>query len=459
MQQTTIAVVGSGISGLSAAWLLRDRYRVTLFESDERLGGHTNTIDVDVDGKRFGVDTGFLVFNERTYPNLIALFDLIGVPSVTSEMSFSVCIEQPRLEWAGTSIASLFAQKRNLMRPRFWGMLADIARFNREAPRFVDPDPARPMDLGCYLERGRYGAAFRDWYLLPMAAAIWSCPVDSMPAFPVASFIRFFVNHGLLQVTKRPRWMTVTGGGREYVRRLRRDLTDVRVSTPVTRVRRLPDGVEVTGGGRLERFDQVVLACHSDEAVAMLADASDAESELLGAVRYQPNVAWLHTDVSFLPRSHAAWAAWNYAGSGGNGAGAGSTAGTLDASASVSVTYLINRLQPLPTATPVMVTLNPHRAVDPAHVVRRIEYAHPMLDAPALAAQQRLPAIQGSNRTWYCGAWTGYGFHEDGLKSALVIAAGLGVHAPWTAAGSPAPRPSGLATGTAAERPAVATAG
>lgn len=458
MQQTTIAVVGSGISGLAAAWLLRDRYRVTLFEGGDRAGGHTNTIDVDVDGLRFPVDTGFLVFNERTYPNLIALFDLVGVPSVTSDMSFSVCIEQPRLEWAGTSVVSLFAQKRNLLRPRFWGMLADIARFNREAPGFVDPDPAHPMDLGTFLDRGGYGRAFRDWYLLPMAAAIWSCPVEAMRAFPVASFIRFFVNHGLLQVTRRPRWMTVTGGGREYVRRLCADLQDVRLSTPVSSVRRLQDGVELTAGGRTERFDQVVFACHSDQALAALADPSAAETELLGAVRYQPNVAWLHTDASFLPSSRVAWAAWNYAGSGSGGRPPAEAAPVApsEAGSSVSVTYLINRLQPLPTATPVMVTLNPHRAVDGAQVIRRIEYAHPMLDAPALEAQQRLPSIQGANRTWYCGAWTGYGFHEDGLKSALVVAAGLGVQAPWAPAGGLGMQSVSASVG-AAERPAVAT--
>jgi len=464
VQQTTIAVVGSGISGLATAWLLRDRFRVTLFEGGDRPGGHTNTIDVDVDGLRFPVDTGFLVFNERTYPNLIALFDLLGVPSTTSEMSFSVCIEQPRIEWAGTSIASLFAQKRNLLRPRFLRMLADIARFNREAPGFVDPDPAQPMDLGTFLERGRYGSAFRDWYLLPMAAAIWSCPVDTMRAFPVASFIRFFVNHGLLQVTRRPRWMTVTGGGREYVRRLCEDLSDVRLSTPVTAVRRDPDGVEITAAGRVERFDQVVFACHSDQALALLADPTREESSLLGAVRYQPNVAWLHTDASFLPRSRVAWAAWNYAGTGAAGiADAGVPApgrqDTHEASAgSVSVTYLINRLQRLPTQTPVMVTLNPHRPVDPAQVIRRIDYAHPMLDAPALAAQQRLPSIQGANRSWYCGAWTGYGFHEDGLKSALVVAAGLGVEAPWSPSSGGVPQPAPAARASSATRPAVASA-
>jgi predicted NAD/FAD-binding protein len=459
VQQATIAVVGSGISGLATGWLLRDRYRVTVFEAGDRPGGHTNTVDVDVDGRRFPVDTGFLVFNERTYPNLIALFDLLGVASTTSDMSFSVRIEQPRIEWAGTSIASLFAQKRNLLRPRFLRMLADIARFNREAPGFVDPDPAQPMDLGTYLQRGRYGSAFRDWYLLPMAAAIWSCPVDAMRAFPVASFIRFFVNHGLLQVTRRPRWMTVTGGGREYVRRLCEDLADLRLSTPVTAVRRHGDGVEVVTAGQAERFDQVVFACHSDEALALLSDPSHEESALLGAVRYQPNVAWLHTDDSFLPRSRVAWAAWNYAGTGAVAGAAAPVPQPRDTSSacagSVSVTYLINRLQPLPTRTPVLVTLNPHRPVDPARVIRRIEYAHPMLDAPALAAQQRLPALQGANRTWYCGAWTGYGFHEDGLKSALAVAEGLGVEVPWRPSRQGAPQQAPASGAPTAAQPAV----
>jgi len=462
VQQTNIAVVGSGISGLATAWLLREQYRVTVFEGADRPGGHTNTIDVDVEGQRFPVDTGFLVFNERTYPDLIALFDLLGVASTTSDMSFSVCIEQPRIEWAGTSIASLFAQKRNLLRPRFLGMLADIARFNREGPRFVEPDPAHPMDLGTYLQRGRYGSAFRDWYLLPMAAAIWSCPVDAMRAFPVASFIRFFVNHGLLQVTRRPRWMTVTGGGREYVRRLCNDLPDLRLSAPVTDVRRRGDRVELTAAGRVERFDQVVFACHSDQALALLSDPSPEESSLLGAVRYQPNVAWLHTDESFLPRSRVAWAAWNYTGTGAAAGTAAPVPAPREApsadTGSVSVTYLINRLQPLPVRTPVLVTLNPHRPVDPARVIRRIEYAHPMLDAPALAAQQRLPAVQGANRTWYCGAWTGYGFHEDGLRSALTVAEGLGVEAPWRPSRQGLGRQMPGTVAPAAVQPAVASA-
>jgi len=451
LQQRSIAVVGSGISGLAAAWLLRERYQVTLFEAGASAGGHTNTVDIELDGIRAPVDTGFLVFNERTYPNLIAMFEHLGVASVTSEMSFSVRVDQQGLEWAGTSIASLFAQKRNLVSPRFWRMLADIARFNRSAPTFVEADGAVPVSLGEFLDRGRYSRAFCDWYLLPMAAAIWSCPVDAMRGFPAACFIRFFVNHGLLQVTRRPRWMTVTGGGREYVRRLLADLSDVRLSTPVTGVRRFADGVELSAGGRVERFDQVILATHSDQSLAMLSDATTDECAVLGAVRYQPNEAWLHTDQRFLPVARSAWAAWNYCGPGAPAAD-GSTG-----SGAVSVTYLINRLQPLPMRTPVMVTLNPHRPVTPAQVIRKIDYAHPVFDASALAAQQRLPALQGINRTWYCGAWTGYGFHEDGLKSAVSVAGHLGVQVPWSVPGAGTRAPiAPVSDLAAATRPATA---
>jgi predicted NAD/FAD-binding protein len=312
MNRTRVAVVGAGISGLAAAWLLRARHEVTLYEAEDRLGGHAHTVDIDCDGIRHPVDTGFLVFNDRTYPHLVGLFRHLDVPVAASDMSFSVQVEAERLEWAGTSLATLFAQKRNLVNRKFWRMLGDILRFNRDAPRQLARRTLGERTVGEFLERGRYSAAFADWYLLPMAAAIWSCPVAAMREFPVASFVRFFDNHGLLGIANRPRWMTVRGGAREYVRRMAADLPDVRLACPVARITRDAHGVSVASACGVERYDQVVLAAHSDQALAMLGDAGDAERQVLGAVRYQPNEAILHTDASFLPRRREAWAAWNY---------------------------------------------------------------------------------------------------------------------------------------------------
>ncbi|MBL8397257.1 MAG: FAD-dependent oxidoreductase [Candidatus Accumulibacter sp.] len=416
-----IAIIGAGISGLASAWLLGRMHQVTLFEAGESLGGHTNTIDVTLDGQTHPVDTGFLVFNERTYPNLIALFALLGVDSVETEMSFAVSLENPDLEWAGSNLATIFGQKRNLLRRPFWRMLSDILRFNRESTAWLATHPDSQCRLRDFLDAGRYSAAFSDWYLLPMAAAIWSCPTGQMRDMPLATFIRFCQNHGLLQVFDRPMWRTVRGGGREYVRKIAAQLDDVRLQCPVHALTRVENGLRVTHAGGSGHFDQVVLACHSDQALAILGDtASPAHRRILSAIRYQPNRAVLHTDPTLLPRDRKLWSAWNYfAGQGNPG------------DQPVGVSYLINKLQPLPFKTPVVVTLNPAREPDPSQVLAEFDYAHPIFDAAAIAAQQQLAEAQGEGGIWLAGAWSSYGFHEDGLKSALRVANGLGVYAPW----------------------------
>jgi predicted NAD/FAD-binding protein len=411
-----IAIIGSGIAGLGSAHLLaRQGYSVTLFEASDYLGGHTHTVDVTLEGITAPVDTGFLVFNDRTYPLLIALLAELGVPATESEMSFSVRIDEAGLEWAGTDLASLFAQPGNALRPAFWRMLVDILRFNRRTTALLEADAIPDLPLGRFLDAGGYSRGFRDWYLLPMAAAIWSAPRRAILDFPLYSFIHFCHNHGLLQISDRPRWRTVIGGGRAYVERIAAGLSDIRLNTPVLSVRRRPFGVELaTAGGNVE-FDQVVLACHSDQALRLLADPSPEESRLLGAVPYQSNDVLLHTDARLLPRSRRAWSAWNYL-AGSDRAG----------ERPVAVSYLINKLQPLPFSTPVIVSLNPPFEPDPALVLRRFEYAHPIFDARATAAQDAIVRLQGQRNTWFAGAWLGYGFHEDGLRSAHHVAEALG---------------------------------
>ncbi len=424
-----IAVVGAGISGLASAWLLSREHEVTLFEAGSYLGGHTNTVDVTLEGKTHPVDTGFLVFNERTYPNLIAMFALLGVESVETEMSFAVSLENPDLEWAGSNLATVFGQKRNLVRRSFWSMLSDILRFNRESVAWLASHPDNQRSLRDFLREGRYSDAFADWYLLPMAAAIWSCPTGQMLDTPLSTFVRFCQNHGLLQIFDRPTWRTVQGGGREYVKKISALLDDIRLACPVHSVRREADGLRVTHAAGSEMFDQVVMACHSDQSLAILGNAaSDGQRGVLASVRYQPNRALLHTDRALLPRDEKLWSAWNYfAGTGEPG------------HQPVGVSYLINKLQPLPFKTPVVVTLNPAREPDPAKVIAEFDYAHPIFDGPAIAAQQRLASVQGENGIWLAGAWGSYGFHEDGLKSALRVVNGLGVMAPWQGAPAVAP--------------------
>jgi predicted NAD/FAD-binding protein len=417
-----VAVVGAGISGLAAAHALRHDAHVTLFESDSRLGGHAHTVDLTLDGVTHGVDTGFLVFNHRTYPLLVRLFEELGVATAPSEMSFSVQDPARGLEWSGVNLDGVFAQRRNLVSPRFLGMLADIVRFNRLCTALaVRGDDAELIEpIGHFLDRHRFDSAFRDGYFLPMIGCIWSCPTDQMLLFPVATMIRFCHNHGLLQVRDQPQWHTVRGGSRQYVQALTARLEDVRRATPVRALRRLPPGqgsagVLVATDAGTERFDDVVLACHTDQALALLPDADGQERSLLGAIRYQDNLALLHTDAALLPRRRRAWAAWNYE----------RAAHARQEQAGVCLHYLINRLQPLPWQQPVIVSLNPARAPAPGSIHGEFRYAHPVFDAAAIAAQRRLPAIQGRSHVWFAGAWTRYGFHEDGLMSGLAVADAL----------------------------------
>ena len=417
-----IAIVGSGISGLAVAHTLRGQADLTLFEAGNYFGGHTHTVDVTLPGSQgpvtHGVDTGFLVFNERTYPNLIALLAELGVDTAKSDMSFSVQVPGAKaggpLEWSGSTLGTVFAQRSNLLNPRFLRMLRDVLRFNRLATHIAERNAEAELQqpLSAFLAQHQLSAEFRDWYFLPMLGCIWSCPTDQMLQFPVATMIRFCHNHGLIQVSNRQQWWTVTGGAKHYVQKIVAQVAHKRLNAPVQRIERMDDGVLITSHGQTERFDKVVLASHSDQSLALLADATAQERATLGAIRYQANRAVLHTDTTVLPRTRSAWAAWNYE---------RSADGAKD-SARVCLHYLLNMLQPLPFAQSVVVSLNPVREIAPEHVHGSFDYAHPVFDLAAIRAQGEVGALQGRQHTYFCGAWTGYGFHEDGLKSGLNVA-------------------------------------
>ncbi len=424
-----IAVVGSGVAGLSCAWLLADRHEVTVFESESRVGGHSNTVDAPSRQGPVAVDTGFIVYNEPAYPNLTALFRHLDVPTAETDMSFAVSLDGGALEYAGTDLRGLFAQKRNLFRPRFWTMLRELMRFYREAPR--DAAGAGDQALDDYLDARGYGRAFREDHLYPMAAAIWSTPAAQAGRYPIAAFVRFCENHGLLKVTGRPAWRTVTGGSREYVGRLRQRIEDrLQLDHAVLELRRKTDGdgdgvwLRTANGWWPERFDQVVLATHADHSLAMLGqEATPDEQRLLGAFAYTRNLAVLHSDPALMPERRAVWSSWNYL-------------AQRQSAAPPTVSYWMNRLQPhLPQAADArqfFVTLNPPKAPRPEHLIRTEVYEHPLFDAAAMAAQRQLWRLQGQRRTWYCGSYFGAGFHEDALQSGLAAAEGVGgVRRPW----------------------------
>lgn len=427
-----IAVIGGGIAGLSAAWLLSRRHEVTLFERNTYPGGHSNTVEVP--GSRaqdaVPVDTGFIVFNDRNYPNLTALFGHLGVATRASDMSFAVSVGGGRLEYSGCGLAGLFAQRRNLLRPSFLGMVREIPRFFRAARALLAAAPDGGPSLGEWLARERFSRRFATDHLLPMGAAIWSCPMRAMLSFPAVSFLRFFANHGLLDLSGRPRWRTVEGGSRTYVRELTAPLGGrLHLAAPVLAVRReagrvrlrLADGSDVP-------FDQVVVATHADEALGLLADPTPEERRSLGAFDYQRNLAILHRDPALMPRRRRAWASWNAL-----------AAGTPeDMDRPVAVTYWMNRLQGIDPGNPLFVSLNPLAPPQAGLEIDRFVYHHPVFDAGALAAQDRLPSLQGRRNTWFCGSYFGHGFHEDALSAGLAVAAALGVPRPWaTAAGDP----------------------
>ena len=408
-----IAIIGTGISGMLAAYLLHRDHEITVFEAADYIGGHTNTIHVQFDDLTYSVDTGFVVFNDWTYPNFIQLLNQLGVESQASDMSFSVTCERTELEYNGTSLNTLFAQRRNLLRPSFYRMIRDILRFNRESLSLLDqPEPG--PSLGLYLEAQHYSREFIDHYIVPMGAAIWSASHETMWRFPARYLVQFFKNHGMLSVDERPTWRVITGGSQRYVEKLVAPFRNrIHLNSPVESMGRFQDYVEIRSkmdgrDYRALRFDHVIIATHSDQALSMLADPSPTEKEVLRAIHYQENEAVLHTDTSLLPKRKLAWAAWNYH--------------LLGSQPDRAVlTYHMNRLQSLSAPCEFCVTLNHSQAINPATILRRITYHHPVYSPEAVAAQKRHGEINGVNRTSYCGAYWGYGFHEDGVKSALAV--------------------------------------
>ncbi|MDI9349525.1 MAG: FAD-dependent oxidoreductase [Candidatus Symbiobacter sp.] len=416
-----IAIIGTGISGMGAAYLLQPHHDITLFEKNDYIGGHSRTINVKIDDQIIPVDTGFIVFNQRNYPLLSRLFGHLDVPLIRSNMSFGISIDHGWLEFGTPKLRNIFAQKRNLLRPLFWRMLWDILKFYRSARPFLDQNP--DDSLGNFLDKLKLGPWFQNYFLLAMGGAIWSTPVADMLKFPAASFVRFFENHGLLARSGQPQWYTVAGGSREYIDRLVAPFRrHIRLNCGVKHVLRQNDGVVVVDGhGQQTRFDQVIFACHADQALAMIDFPHPDEQKILSTFRYQPNRAVLHGDISFMPKRRAVWSSWVYLSEGEN-----------DFAQPISLSYWMNNLQSLKTKHPLMVTLNPHREADAKKIYNDFIFEHPVMDAAAIESQKNFATIQGVNRFWYCGAYLRYGFHEDGLESAVKVAHQMGINPPWS---------------------------
>lgn len=418
-------MVGAGIAGLSAAWLLSRRHEVVLYEADPRLGGHAHTVEVPGRRGSVPVDTGFIVFNEANYPNFTALLAHLGVPSRHADMALSVSLDDGAFEYSSYGALGIFAQKRNLFSARFWAMLRDVTRFYRQGPKDLAALEKPLTSLEAYLEEKGYCQAFREDHLLPQAAAIWSTPLKEIGQYPAAALIRFFLNHGMMSIFGRAAWRTVAGGSRTYVEKLAAEFAgEVRGGARVAGVRRDPNGAWVRDAhGRAERFDEVVIAAHADAALTLLEDPTPEEARVLGAFRYSRNLAVLHADKALMPRRRRAWVSWNHI-------------GRRDAPGEGCVTYWMNRLQGLKDVDDVFVTLNPTKPVDPAAILRTEVYDHPLFDAAAIAAQDELWGLQGARRTWFCGSYFGHGFHEDALQAGLAVAEQLGgVRRPWTVEG------------------------
>jgi len=414
-----IAIIGTGIAGLSSAYFLRQRHQITVYEKERRIGGHSRTVTVKHGARDIPVDTGFIVYNERNYPNLTALFQRLGVRTKASNMSFALSVRDGWLEWGARDLNAVFGQRRNALRPRFLKLFRDVNRFNGEVVAAVKREP--DLTLGAFVERMGLGDWFKNYYLLPMGGAIWSCPPKQMLAFPARTFVDFFANHGLLSFTGQPQWRTVDGGSQQYVDKLAASFSDrVRLGCGATRVERLARGVRVTDqSGAVEAYDHVVFACHADEALALLADAGDAERSALSAIKYSRNVVVLHKDPRFMPKRRRCWASWNYH-SDGKGE-----------ESAISLTYWMNLLQSIDEAYPVFVTLNPASEIPDENVFDSHVFHHPIFDTAAMTAQTRLRAMNGQRGTWFCGAHLRHGFHEDGLMSAMDVAEALGAPAPW----------------------------